>query len=142
MSQTNLGGRRRVTVARARAAATRILQSTAVLLKNNPAQADAPLLAACLAYASIRRRADQLSQTKGDIGEGALEKTHAELHEAATSALADVAATWAVTLEGHRARAAAILFWDEGELVTLVDKYAILQDRLMLALLADLVGLR
>ena len=142
MFQPSLGARRRVTVARARAAATRILQSTAVLLKNNPAQADAPLLAACLAYAGIRRRADQLWQTKGEIGQGEWEKTHAELHEAATSALANVAADRAVTLEGHRARASAILFWDEGELITLAAKYGILQDRLMLALLADLVGLR
>ena len=142
MSQSSPGARRRVTVVRIRAAATRILQGTAVLLKIDQAHADAPLLAACLAYAGIRRRADQLSRTKGEIGEGALEKTHAELHEAATSALADVAAYRAVTLEGHRARASAILFWDEGELVTLVDKYGILQDRLMLTLLADLVGLR
>ena len=99
------------------------------------------MLAACLAYFSIRRRADQLSQTTGEL-DGALEKTRAELLEATTSALADVAAKRAVTPEGHRARAATILLWDEGELVTLVDKYDILQDRLVLALLADLVGLR
>jgi hypothetical protein len=141
MSETSAGARRRVTVTRAHAAAMRTLQGIASLLKKTRAQPDAALLAACVAYAGVRRRIDQLSRAKTNLGEDALERAHAELHEAASSALAGVAAHRAVTLEGHRARAAAIVFWDEGELIRLVDKYDILQDRLLLALLADLVGL-
>jgi hypothetical protein len=141
MSETSPGARRRVTVTRAQAAAMRTLQATASLLKNTQAQPDAALLAACVAYAGVRRRIDQFSRAKINLGEDALERAHAGLHEAASSALARVAAHRAVTPEGHRARAAVIMFWDEGELIRLVGKYEILQDRLLLALLADLVGL-
>ena len=69
-----------------------------------------------------------------------LEQAQAALHEAASSALANIVTLRATTPEGHRARAAAILAWDQGELISLVGRYGILQDRLMLALLADLVG--
>ncbi len=142
MPETSPGTRRRVTVARAYAAATRTLQRSAALLSGHPGHPDADLLTACVAYGRIRRRADRLGRadTRTMSGE-ALEQAYADLHTAGSSLLAQVAAHRAVTLDGHRARAAAVLAWDEGELIGLADRYGILQDRLMLALLADLIVL-
>ena len=141
MSETSPGTRRRVTVARAYAAATRVLKGSA-RLSEQPTHPDAALLTACVAYGRIRRQVDRLARADTrTMSEDALEQAHADLHSAGSSSLAQVAAYRAVTLDGHRARAAAFLAWDEGELVGLVDRYGILQDRFLLALLTDLVGL-
>jgi hypothetical protein len=142
MSETSPGERRRVTVARAYAAATRTLQRSAALLSGHPGHPDAALLTACVAYGRIRRRVDRFGKagTRTMSGE-ALEQAHADLHAAGSSLLVQVAAHRAVTLDGHRARAAAFLAWDEGELIGLADRCGILQDRLIIAMLADLIVL-
>lgn len=142
MAQTSPGARRRVTVARAHAAAQSVLRHAARLLSDHPDHADAGLLANCVEYGRIRRRRDHLSRTgRRGMDKEEWERADANLHGKGAAVLEHVTSRAAVTLDGHRARAAAILAWDEGELITLVDTYAILQDRLMLALLADLVGL-
>ena len=141
MSDIGPGARRRVSVAHARAAATRILRRCAALSRGSPDHPDLALLAACAAYGDAQRRADRLARADARSMDGRrLEQAQAALHEATSSALADIVTHRATTLEGHCARAAAVLAWDQGELISLVGRYGILQDQLMLALLADLVG--
>ena len=141
MSKPCAGARRRISIAHARAATTRILKRCATLSRGNPAHPDIALLTACAAYGQARRRADRLARAHIRVAaDDTLEQALAALHKAASSALAVVWTHRATTPEGHRARAAAILAWDEGDLISLVRQHGILQDRLMLALLADLVG--
>ena len=141
MPRTSHGARRRVSVAQARSTTTRILRRCAALTRGSPAHPDVALLAACAAYGHARRPADRLARADArSLADHTLERAQARLHEAASSALANIVALRATTLEGHRARAAAILAWDQGELISLVGRYGILQDRLILALLADLIG--
>jgi hypothetical protein len=63
MAQTSSGARRRVTVARAHAAAQSVFRHIARLLSDHPDHADAGLLANCVEYGRIRRRRDHMSRT-------------------------------------------------------------------------------
>jgi hypothetical protein len=141
MSDISPSARRWIAAAHARAAATRILRRCAALSRGSSDHPDGALLAACAAYGHAQRRADRLARADArSTADHTLEQAQAALHEAASSALADIVTHRATTPEGHCARAAAILAWDQGELISLVARYGILQDRLMLALLADLIG--
>ena len=50
-----------------------------------------------------------------------------------------VAASRATTLDGHRARAAAFILWDEGDLLGRAGKDGILEEVVLRAILVDLV---
>jgi hypothetical protein len=140
MAQTSPGARRRVTVARAHAAAQSVLRHTARLLSDHPDHADAGLLASCLAYSRIKRRYDRLAKASGHVGEeNAGESAQADLSSKGSLILEHVADEAARTLEGHQARAAAIVTWDDGRLIGLADEPGYLDDRLLLALLVDLL---
>jgi hypothetical protein len=140
MSQTSSGARRRTTFARVHAAIGSVIRRTARLLSDEPSHIDASLLAGCIAYTRIKRRHDRLPKARGCRGEqDAGESDEADLHSRGSLVLAHVAAQTARTLDGHRARAAAILEWDDGQLIGLADQPGYLEDRLLLALLVDLV---
>jgi hypothetical protein len=134
MSQSSPGG------ARVNAATGSVFRRTARLLSDDPGHTDAGLLASCLAYSRIMRRYDRLPKARGRRSEeNAGDSARADLYSRGTLILAHVATQTARTLDGHRARAAAILTWDDGRLIGLADAPGYLDDRLLLALLVDLL---
>jgi hypothetical protein len=140
MSLTSSGARRRATFRSIHAATGSVIRRTARLLSDEPSHIDADLLAGCIAYCRIKRRRVRLPKALGRRGEeDAGESDGADLHSKGSLVLAHVAAQTARTLDGHRARAAAILEWDDGQLIGLADQPGYLEDRLLLALLVDLV---
>jgi hypothetical protein len=140
MSQTSPGARRRVTVARVDAATGSVFRRTARLLSDNPSHTDAGLLTSCLVYSRIMRRYDRLPKARGRRGEeDAGDSARGDLYSRGSLILAHVATQTARTLDGHRARSAAILTWDDGRLIGLANEPGYLEDRLILALLVDLL---
>lgn len=107
----------------------------------SPAHPDAVLLGACAAFNALENEKLALFEGAGRI-EGDEERDEAiEPIWAQQAPLLDQICTRkATTLAGRRARAAAYWLWDGGELVWRAHTCGMLGDRLLAALVADLVG--
>ena len=137
MSPSQRAAPRRLSPSRVRLAVRRITALVAALPPGGP-HPDAALLAACAEYGRLRSEIDRSSQPRmraedpGGVWMAALLAAGRIPLEAA------IAAT-ATTPDGHRARAALYLAWDEGDLITRARTAGILEDRLLATLLVDLV---
>lgn len=125
----------------AASAASRVLRRARRLSVASPGHPDAALLAACAEYAVLRRRIDGVFKgTKSLADEEERARVNADLIAAGHAALILTATSRAVTLDGHRARAAVFLAWDDGDVVGRARRHGITEDRLLAALLTDLVA--
>lgn len=132
----------RMTARRAYSAALKICRQ-AGRLSSAGTHPDEKLLEACARYGRIRRRIDRLAAGSARIDDdGERARAYADLTDVGRLALLASLSAAATTLEGHRARAALFLAWDEGELVGRARREQMLEDRLLAALLLDLVAAR
>lgn len=99
---------------------------------------DAVLLAACTEYGRLRFEIDRASRPIMRAVDPGGDQMAALL--AAGRAPLDIAVSViATTPDGHRARAAMFLAWDEGDLIARARTAGLLEDQLLAALLIDLV---
>lgn len=106
------------------------------------AHPDAPLLAACRGYVGLQQRKERLSadDTARTADHARRSRFMEALTRRATAILARVAELRATSLDGHRARAAAFLAWDDGDLMGRADELGFTEDRLLAALILDLTS--
>lgn len=96
-------------------------------------QADAGLIEACIVYATSSAGA------RGTRGAVSGQVPGDDAGHAGAKALQALAALPATTMDGHRARAAAFVLWDEGDLLGRARVNNVLEEMLLGAILADLV---
>lgn len=137
MPQSPRAALRRLSPSRVRLAVRRVI-AQATALPPGSGHPDAALLAACAEYGRIRAEIDRASRPRARVGDPGGLKVAALLAAGRVPLDAAVTAV-ATTPEGHRARAATFLAWDEGDLIARAGTEAILEDRLLAALLVDLV---
>ena len=102
--------------------------------------ADEGLLAASAAFCALERRMHDLIEGPGCVAdEDAREVLLRPLREAQAPHLDRLCRTYAQGLAGHRARATAFALWDAGELSDLAEMNGLPADRLLAALVRDLV---
>lgn len=131
---------RRIAAAHARAEANRLLRRAPALLRADPAHPDATLLAKCDDYAVIRKRLDGLfSRATRIVDEDARAEEYDRLSDAGEPLLRRLADLRAKTPVGHGLRAAAFLAWDEGDLLQRAQSDGLSEERLLAAILIDLV---
>ena len=128
------------------AATRRRLLGGATLLGAAPARAgtaepaDADLVAAAVAFCALEQRMQDLIEGPGCVpDDAAREVLLRPLREAQAPHLDRLCQVRAVGVAGHRARAAAFALWDAGELVDLAEVNRLPADRLLAALVRDLV---
>ena len=139
MLNARRSGEGRLTAKRAYVAALRVCRE-AGRLASSATHPDEMLLAACAEYGRLRRRIDRLSDNRARVDDlDDQSRVYADLTDAGRLPLASALSTRATTLEGHRARAALFLAWDEGDLIGRARRDEILEDRLLAVLLIDLV---
>lgn len=140
MLNARKSGEGRMTARRAYAAALRLCKQ-AKSLSLTKAHPDATLLALCAEYGLVRRRIDRLSAKSTRTTDGdERSRIYTELTDAGRVKLLASLSASATTLDGHRARAALFLAWDEGELVGRARRDMMLEDQMLAALLLDLVA--
>ncbi len=139
MAKTLKSGQGRMTAKRAYAAALRICRQAGRLTSTTP-HPDEKLLVLCAEYGRIRRQIDRLSAGRTRIDDEEQSRAYTELTDAGRIPLVASLSAKATTLDGHRARAALFLAWDEGELLRRVCREQVLEDRLLAALLLDIVA--
>ncbi len=139
MAKTLTTGEGRMTAKRAYAAALRLCRQAGRLSSTMP-HPDAKLLAVCAEYGRIRRQIDRLSAGRTRIDDEERSGAYTKLTDAGRIPLVASLSAKATTLDGHRARAALFLAWDDGELLGRVSREQVLEDRLLAALLLDLVA--
>ncbi len=105
------------------------------------AHPDAALLAACREYIGMQQRRDRLSaggvaQAADDVGRS---RAVEALAQGASAMLARVTEMRATSLDGHRARAAAFLAWDEGDLMGRADELCFPEDQILAAIVLDIL---
>ena len=135
-------GRRSFSAARASTRANRVLRNAQSLIRKSSEHRDAALIGAAGDYGVIHRRIGRLLQGSGRIeAESVRSRRFADLTEAAAPLLEQLGNARAVTNDGHKARAAAFLAWNEGEIMGRADRDGLLEDRLLAAILLDLAEL-
>lgn len=140
MMNARKSGNGRMTAKRAYAAALRMCRK-AGRLSANVTHPDARLLAVCADYGRTRRQIDRLSARSTRIdNEDERSRIYGNLTDAGRIELAASLSARATTLDGHRARAALFLAWDEGELIGRARREMMLEDQMLAALLLDLVA--
>ncbi len=141
MSLQDTPSRRPSSVRAASAAAGRALRRARRLSASLDAHPDAALLAACGDYGLLHRRISRLfTGTASLADEEERSRAHAALLDEAQALLTRTATARASTLDGHRARAAAFLAWDEGDVIGRARREGIAEDLMLAALLTDLVA--
>ncbi len=103
----------------------------------DPNSPDAALETASRAFIELEQRLDRLAR-RNDGGDG-LEQEIGLLERASMALLQEIAAFRASTLAGHRARAKAFLARDSGRLFRLADTRDSFDDRMLAALVVDLL---
>jgi hypothetical protein len=140
MSPSSTPSRRPSSARAARSAAVRTLSHAERLSASRPAHADAALLAVCSDWGVLHRRITRLFEGVASLAdEEERSCAYAALLDDAHGLLIRIATARASTLDGHRARAAAFLAWDEGDLIGRARRAGIAEDRVLAALLLDLV---
>ena len=137
MSQSPRAALRRLSLSHVRLSVRRVTTQAAALPPGS-GHPDAALLAACAEYGRIRVQIDHASRPRMRAGDPGGLKVAALLAAGRVPLNAAVTAV-ATTPEGHRARAAAYLAWDEGDLIARARTAGMLEDQLLAALLVDLV---
>lgn len=128
------------------AATRRRLLGGATLLGAGPtragiaASADADLIASAAAFCVLERRMQDLIEGPSCVADDATrELLLRPLRDEQAPHLDRLCQARAVGLAGHRARAAAFALWDVGELADLAEANGFPSDRLLAALVRDLV---
>ncbi len=105
-----------------------------------PAGADHALLAACTIFDGWERKRIGLIEGPGRIDDDRERDTHMAAIEAEQRASLDALCTLkAETLQGHQARGRSFVLWDGGEVFWRAERYLSLEDRLLAAVIRDLV---
>ena len=128
------------------AATRRRLLGGATLLGAGPARADiaesadADLIAAAAAFCALERRMQDLIEGPGCVADDAAREVLLRpLRDEQAPHLDQLCQARAVGLASHQARAAAFTLWDAGELADLAEANGFPSDRLLAALVRDLV---
>ena len=104
------------------------------------ASADADLLASAAAFCALERRMQDLIEGPGWVADDAARELMLRpLRDEQAPHLDRLCQTRAVGLAGHRARAAAFSLWDAGELADMAEANEFPADRLLAALVRDLM---
>ncbi len=141
MAVSDTPSRRPSSVRAASAAAALVLRRARRLSASLDAHPDAALLAACGDYGLLHRRISRLFTGVASLAdEEERSRAHAALLDEAQALLIRTATARASTLDGHRARAAAFLAWDEGDVIGRARREGIAEDLMLAALLTDLVA--
>ena len=121
-------------------AAKRLLHDAPAVLRTSGTHPDMVLIEACIDYGNLHLQIEGLSKGPRRIeNEVQRSRRYAGLTRAIRPLLQRAADLRATMPEGHAARAAAFLAWDEGELVQRASRHGILEDRLLAAILLDLM---
>ena len=108
---------------------------------NGPDDADGALVAACRRYVQLEQRKVGLARKVGpDPDDGEADRASDTAFRSTRAILRRIVETPATTLAGHRARAAAFLAWDDGDLMGRSDDRGFSEDRMLAALVFDLVN--
>ena len=133
--------RRRFFVADPMAAAVAALRSAPTGSLTGPDGADSALVAACRRYVQLERRRAELARKIGpNPNEGEVDREANAAFRSTRAVLRRIVETPATSLAGHRARAAAFLAWDDGDLMGRSDDRSFSEDRMLAALVFDLVN--
>ncbi len=139
---SSIPARRRFAVVRELAHARRRLRQAAALLRATPAHPDAQLLEACAAYDLVRARLAALIPGSAPTAD---DEPSADAYDVVWATgkpvLARLIALHPTTPIGHAMRAAAFLVYDEGELLRRARSVQLIEDRLLAAILVDLLAL-
>ncbi len=133
--------RRRFIVPDPTAAAVAALGSVLTGSLTVPDDPDGALVAACRRYVQLGQRRAELARKIGpDLNEGEVDRLSNAAFRSTKAVLRRIVETPATSLAGHRARAAAFLAWDDGDLMGRSDDRSFSEDRMLAALVFDLVN--
>ena len=138
---SSIPARRRFAIVREQAHARRRLRQAAAVLRVTPDHPDAAILEACASYDLVRARLAALIPGTAPISEDHPRgDAYAAVWASGKPALCRLIDERPATPLGHAMRAAAFLVYDEGEALGRARSVRLIEDRLLAAILVDLIA--